>query len=125
MDHACPTDRSSGGCSDVLLTDVRSAEAFDTAAALRLAEDSTRAKEAMKVTLPSKMGSSPGRSDRELMLCTRAGGGGVAAATESRAQAVRLTTYCDWVMDVATSCYARSDAISELVIRFIQNNDRT
>ena len=34
MDHACLTDRSSGGCSDVRLTDVRRAEAFATTARL-------------------------------------------------------------------------------------------
>ena len=92
MDHAYLTDRSSGGCSDVLLTDVWRAEAFATTAALSLVEKSTRAEEAMNVTLPSKKASSPGRSDHELTLCTRAGVGGVAASTESRARPVRSTT---------------------------------
>ena len=76
--------------------------------ALSLAEYSTRAEEAMNVTLPSKKASSPGRSDRVLTLCTRAGGDGVAAATESRARAVRSTTFGALVISAAAACSARS-----------------
>ena len=73
-----------------------------------LAGHSTRAEEAMNETLPSKTASSPGRSDRECTCCTRAGGGGVAAAMESRARADRPTTHSALGIAAAASRSARS-----------------
>ena len=52
------------------------------------AENSTRGEETMNWTLPSKRTASPGRCDPVLTPGSRAGGGGVAAATESRARSV-------------------------------------
>ena len=62
----------------------------------------------MNETLPSKKGSSPGRSDRECTCCTRAGGGGVAASTESRAWADQSTTLSALVIAAAASRSVRS-----------------
>ena len=62
----------------------------------------------MNETLPSKKGSSPGRSDRECTCCTRAGGGGVAASTASRARVDRSTIVSVLVIAADASRSVRS-----------------
>ena len=75
VEHARITDRSSGGCSDIFLTDARRAEALATTASPNSVENSSCGEEAINWMLPFKKAASPGRSDRELTPCSRAGGG--------------------------------------------------
>ena len=71
----------------------------------------------MNEKLPSKKASSPGRSDRECTCCTRAGGGGVAASTESRARVDRSTILSALVIAAAASRSVRSASPHSALIK--------
>ena len=90
-DPSFSTGRSSVGCSDVFLTAARRAEALATTESTASEENSSLGEEALQTTLRFKKASSPGRFDRELTPCSRARGGGVGAAPESRLSCSRVS----------------------------------
>ena len=68
--------------------------------------------------LPSKKCASPGRSDRELMPCSRVGGESIAAAPDAAVHMSRSRALCAFAAAAAASCSALSaSAMSRCIWR--------
>ena len=106
-DHALRTERSSGGGSDVFLTDARRAEAFATTAAPNVAANSSLGEEAVNYTLPWKKVASPGRSDRELTPSSCDRGEGAVVALDTALRLSRSRVSCAFVAAAAVARSAR------------------
>ena len=110
-DHARLTDRSSGGLNDVLLTDIKRAEALAITAVPNVGANFTRGKEAVNWTLPSKKASSRGRIDRELALCRRVEGVGPEEAPVVAVPMKRSRASCAFAAAVTASRSSLSAAV--------------
>ena len=108
LDHACRTDRSSGGGIDVRLTDVRRAEALSTTAVRSLAEKFDTSLRGRERDAAVQGGFVPRSFRPRVYVLYSRRGGGVAAVTESRARANRSTTLSALVIPAAASRSARS-----------------